>query len=76
LNLEANRQIIERQTNNNLEYGKEYVGLIETPYLNLMLDKRIMIIEERPKRHRLFLPQEVVWCEIWIRGFQKRHSYK
>jgi len=30
--LEANQQVIERQTNDNLEYGKEYVGLIETPY--------------------------------------------
>jgi hypothetical protein len=31
LNLEANQQVFERQTNDNLEYGKEYVGLIETP---------------------------------------------
>jgi len=36
---EANQQIIEKQTNNNFEYGKEYVGLVKTPYLNLMLDK-------------------------------------
>jgi len=67
--LEANQQIFERQTNNNLEYGKEYVGLIETPYLNLMLDKRMLITKGKLERHRLFLPQEVVWCEIWIRGF-------
>jgi len=74
--LEANQPIIEKQTNNNLEYGKEYVGLIETPYLNLMLDKRVMITKERHERHGLFLPQEVVWCEIWIRGFHRRHNYK
>jgi hypothetical protein len=74
--LEAIRQIIERQTDNNLEYGKEYVGLIKTPYLNPMLDKRLMIIEERFEKHRSFLPQEVVWCEMWIGGFQRRHNYK
>jgi len=39
LNLEVNQQVIERQTNDNLEYGKEYVGLLKTPYWNLMLDK-------------------------------------
>jgi len=57
--LEANQQVIERQTNDNLEYGKEYVGLIETPYQNLMLDKQVLRIEERPKKHILFLPQDV-----------------
>jgi hypothetical protein len=67
--LEANQQIIEKQIDNNLEYGKEYVWLIETPYLNPKLDKRLMIIEERLERHRSFLPQEVVWCEMWIGGF-------
>ncbi len=59
LNLEANQQVIERQTNDNLEYGKEYVGLIETPYRNLMLDQWVLRIKERPKRHRLFLPQDI-----------------
>jgi hypothetical protein len=39
LNLEANQQVIERQIDDNLEYGNEYIGLIETPYRNLMLDK-------------------------------------
>jgi hypothetical protein len=43
--LEVNWQVIEKQTDNNLEYGKEYVGLIETPYLNLMLDRQVMITE-------------------------------
>jgi hypothetical protein len=32
LDLEANHQIIERERENNLENGEEYVGIIETPY--------------------------------------------
>jgi len=56
LNLEANQQVIEIQTNDNLEYGKEYVGLIETPYWNLMLDKQVLRTKERLERHKLFLP--------------------
>ncbi len=32
LDLEANRQVIEHQTQDNLENGKEYVGLTKTPY--------------------------------------------
>jgi hypothetical protein len=39
LDLEANRQVIERQTKDNLENGEEYVGLTKTPYHNLMLDR-------------------------------------
>jgi len=35
----TNQQVIERQTNDNFEYGKEYAGLIKTPYRNLVLDK-------------------------------------
>jgi hypothetical protein len=31
LELEANRQVIENQTKDNFENGKEYVGLIVTP---------------------------------------------
>jgi hypothetical protein len=30
--LEANQQVIESQTKDNLENGEEYAGLIETPY--------------------------------------------
>jgi hypothetical protein len=30
--LEANRQVIEKQTKDNLENGKKNVGLIKTPY--------------------------------------------
>jgi len=30
--LEANHPVIERQTKDNLENGKEYVGLTKTPY--------------------------------------------
>jgi hypothetical protein len=39
LDLEANHQVTRKQTKDNLENGKEYVGLIETSYRNLMLDK-------------------------------------
>jgi hypothetical protein len=46
--LEANWQVIERQIENNLENGEEYVGLIETPYRNLMWDKCFLKTEERP----------------------------
>jgi hypothetical protein len=58
--LEVIWQVIENQTKDNLENRKEYVGLIDTPYWNLLLDRRILKIEERPTRHKLFLPQEVV----------------
>jgi hypothetical protein len=34
LDLEANRQVIEREIEDNLENGKEYVGITETPYRN------------------------------------------
>jgi len=60
LDLEANQQVIENQTKDNFENGKEYVGLIETPYQNLMLDKRVLRTEERPIGHISFLPQEMV----------------
>jgi hypothetical protein len=33
-----------------------------------MLDIRILIIEERHVRHRLFLPQDVVQHEVWTGG--------
>jgi hypothetical protein len=36
--LEANHQITEKQIEENLENGEEYVVLIKTPYQNLMLD--------------------------------------
>jgi len=39
LDLEANRQVIESQTKDNLENGEEYARLTKTPYRNLMLDK-------------------------------------
>jgi hypothetical protein len=41
-----------------------------------MLDKRILKTKERHARHRSFLPQEVVRCEIWIGGLQRKHSYR
>jgi hypothetical protein len=58
--LEANKQVIEKQTKDNIENGKECVEFTETPYWNLMLDKRVLKTKENPARHRLFLPQEVV----------------
>ncbi len=60
MDLEANQQVIENQTKDNFENGKEYVGLIETPYQNLMLDKRVLRTKERPIGHISFLPQEMV----------------
>jgi predicted translin family RNA/ssDNA-binding protein len=68
LNLEANRHVIERQTKDNLESGEEYARLIETLYRNLMLDKQVLRIKEKPTGHRSFLLQEVVRHEVWIRG--------
>jgi hypothetical protein len=32
LGLEANQQVIERQTKKNLENGEEYAGLVKTSY--------------------------------------------
>jgi hypothetical protein len=32
VNLEANQQVIENQTKDNFQNGKEYAGLTETPY--------------------------------------------
>jgi hypothetical protein len=60
---------------NNLENGQEHLRIIETPYRNLMLDRKVLRIEERPIGHKSFLPQEVVWCEVWTGGFQRRHNY-
>jgi len=64
--LEADCQVIEKKKK--IDNGKEYMRLTETAYWNLMLDRQIMIIEERLVGHKSFLPQKVVWCEVWIRG--------
>jgi hypothetical protein len=37
--LEAKQQVIESETEENLENGEEYVGLTKTPYQNMMLDR-------------------------------------
>jgi hypothetical protein len=37
--LEANCQIIGKQTKDDLENGEKYDRLIKTPYWNLMLDR-------------------------------------
>jgi len=76
LDLEANHQGLEKETKDNHENGKEYAGITQTPYRNLMLDRRILRIEERLARCRSFLPQEVVRCEVWIGRFQRRHNYR
>jgi hypothetical protein len=41
-----------------------------------MLDRQILRIEERPIKHKLFLPQELVQREVWIRGLHKRPNYR
>ncbi len=74
--MEANCLITKKQTKDNLKNGEEYVGLIKTPYWNPMLDRSVLRIKERPKGHKSFLPQEMVQCEVWIGGFQKRHNYR
>jgi hypothetical protein len=45
------------------------VRIIETPYWNLMLDRWVLIIEERPTWHKLILAQKVIRGEVWISGF-------
>jgi hypothetical protein len=64
------RQII-KSLEDNLENGEEYVGLTETPYQNLMLDKLILRTKEWPIGHRLFLPQEVVWRKYGMGVFRE-----
>jgi hypothetical protein len=54
----------------------ECAGLKETLYQNLMLDRRVLKTKEKLTGHKLFLPQKVVWREVWTRGFQKRQNYK
>jgi hypothetical protein len=68
LDLEADRQVTKRWTQDNLENGKEYVGLAETPYWNMMLDRQVLRTEVKHVGHRSFLPQEVVRHEVWIGG--------
>jgi hypothetical protein len=33
-----------------------------------MLDSRVLRIEERHARHMSFLPQKMVWWDVWIGG--------
>ncbi len=75
MNLEANWQVNEKHIEDNVGNGQEYAGLTKTLYWSLMLDKQVPRIEERPIGHRSFLPQEVVWWEVWTWGFHIRHSY-
>ncbi len=41
-----------------------------------MLDKQMLRTKERHVGHMSFLPQEVVWRDIWTKGLQRRHSYR
>jgi hypothetical protein len=75
LDLEANHRGLEGETKYNHENGKEYVGITQTPYQNLILHMRVLKIEKKPSRHKPFLPQEVVRCEVWNGGFQRMHNY-
>jgi hypothetical protein len=52
LDLEVNWQVIEKQTEDNHENGKEYARLTKTPYQNLMLDIQVLKTEERPVGQR------------------------
>jgi hypothetical protein len=54
LDLEANLQVIKRQTDDNLENGEEYARLIETPYHNMMLKRQVLITKERPTWHMFY----------------------
>jgi hypothetical protein len=45
----------------------EFARLTKTPYRNLMLDKKVLRIEERLVGHKPFLPREVVQHEIWTK---------
>jgi hypothetical protein len=75
LDLEANCHVFKDKKHNH-ENGKEYAQIPETPYWNLMVEKQVLKIEETPVGHKLFLPQEVVRCEVWTSGFKKRHNYR
>ncbi len=68
MDLETNQQVIESQIEDNFENGEEYAKFTKTLSQNLMLDKQVLIIEERPMRHRSLLPQEVVRWDVWTGG--------
>jgi hypothetical protein len=41
-----------------------------------MMDRRVLKIEKKLTKHKTFLPQEGVRCEVWTRGLQRRHNYR
>jgi hypothetical protein len=59
-------------TENNLENGKEYAGLTQSPCKKLMLDQWVLKIKERFAGHKSFLPQEMAQREVWIGSFHGR----
>jgi hypothetical protein len=72
--LEGNRQVIENQIKYNFENGKEYARITETPYKNPMMDRQVLIIEEKLVGHMSFLPLLVVQQDVWTWGLQRRHN--
>jgi hypothetical protein len=40
-----------------------------------MSNKQVLRIKKRLTGH-MFLPQEMVRCEVWIGDLQRRHNYK
>jgi len=40
--LEANREGLEGKTKDNHENGREYARITQTPYQNMMLDRRVL----------------------------------
>jgi hypothetical protein len=47
---------LRKKIEKHLKNGEEYVGLKKTPSQNLMLDRQVLITEERCTGHRSFLP--------------------
>ncbi len=76
MDLEANCQVPEGQIENIHENGRKYVQIIKIPYQNLMLDRQVLIIENKPIRHKKNLPLKLVRRGVWTSGFQRRHNYK
>ncbi len=74
--MESNHQSPKGITKDIHENGKGLAGIIKTPYWNLMLDRWVLRIEKILARHKSFLPQEVVRCEVWIGGLLKKHNHR
>jgi hypothetical protein len=40
-----------------------------------MLDIWVLKTKEKLTRHKSFIPEEVVRCEVWTRALQIKHNY-